>query len=134
MNDTQRTGPIDPTATLLARESGDAATVRQAAFARLRTGTAVSMAQLAADTGLPSVRVDAALAALVAIGTATFDEQLCVVAAGGLSLAPTAHQLHLDGVDLWTWCAFDAIGIPAALGVDATVHTLAAATAPTRAR
>jgi hypothetical protein len=41
----------------------------------------------------------------------------------GLSTAPTAHRItHADG-DVFTWCAFDAIGIPAALGLDAQTRT-----------
>lgn len=41
----------------------------------------------------------------------------------GLTLAPTRHQLILDGQGLYTWCAIDAVGIPAALSLDAHVTT-----------
>jgi alkylmercury lyase len=38
-------------------------------------------------------------------------------------LRATRHRIVHDGRAHWTWCAFDAIGIPAALGIDATAHT-----------
>jgi alkylmercury lyase len=41
----------------------------------------------------------------------------------GLSTQPTPHRItHGDQV-IHTWCAFDAIGIPAALGLDALAST-----------
>lgn len=64
-----------------------------------------------------------ALAALVVTGTATVDEMGQVVAVGGLSIIPAGHELLVDGDAFWTWCAFDGIGILAALGVDALART-----------
>jgi alkylmercury lyase len=96
--------------------------VRRAAFTHLRRGRPVPEARLAEDTGLPVEAVRAALTELVAVGTATVVDR-DVVAAGGLSVVPAAHRLRLGGVELWTWCAFDAIGIPAALGIDAVAIT-----------
>ena len=49
------------------------------------------------------------------------DGRGAVVGAQGLTLRPTRHRLVLDGVELHTWCAVDAIGVPAALGIDADV-------------
>lgn len=41
----------------------------------------------------------------------------------GLSTTPTPHRIaHASGAT-YTWCAFDAIGIPAALDLDAQTHT-----------
>lgn len=34
----------------------------------------------------------------------------------------TRHRLILDGQGLYTWCAIDAVGIPAALSLDAQVR------------
>ena len=44
-----------------------------------------------------------------------------VVGSWGLSLVPTDHRLHIQGRELHTWCALDAVGIPAGLGEDASV-------------
>jgi len=41
----------------------------------------------------------------------------------GLSTTPTSHRITHDGRTIHTWCAFDAIGIPAALGLDAHTET-----------
>lgn len=41
----------------------------------------------------------------------------------GLSLTATAHRVAHDGGVIHTWCAYDAVGIPAALGIDAEAHT-----------
>lgn len=36
---------------------------------------------------------------------------------------PTAHRIEHAGGSVHTWCALDAVGIPAALGIDATAAT-----------
>lgn len=117
-----RSSCCDPTVDLLARSSAGAALVRRAAFTLLRRGRPASQQALAEATGLAVEAVRVALDELAAVGTATVMHRE-VVAAGGLSVMPAAHRLRLDGVELWTWCAFDAIGIPAALGVDAVAIT-----------
>ena len=121
--DAARSTPSDPTHNLLARTSDHAHAVRVAAFARLRAGSPVSPAELAEDTGLPADASGAALAELVAAGAANVDERGRIVAAAGLSLVPAAHELFMDGARFWTWCAFDAVGIPAALRLDALART-----------
>jgi alkylmercury lyase len=113
----------DPPTGLLTRASDDASAVRRAAFARLRGGAAVTSSELAADTRLSARAIEAALAELVASGWANVNESGHVVAVGGLSVQPAAHELFMDGLDFWTWCAFDAVGIPAALRVDAIAGT-----------
>jgi alkylmercury lyase len=46
-----------------------------------------------------------------------------LVAIDGLSVRPTPHRLTLGGAEFFTWCAADAIGIPAALEEDSQVAT-----------
>ena len=46
-----------------------------------------------------------------------------VVAPHGLTLLPTRHALTIGEAELHTWCALDAIGIPAAASEDARVAT-----------
>ena len=96
----------------------------RAAFARLRADRApATPAELAGDTRLDVADVRDALDSLVETGTATLDADGAVTAVGGLSVLPAAHQLLLGGDPFWTWCAFDAVGIPAALRVDAVART-----------
>jgi alkylmercury lyase len=114
----------DSTAGLLNRLPGDAALVRRASFTRLRaTAAPLDVASLAAECDLSLDEVEAALADLVGAGTISRDPAGEVIAAGGLSVVPARHRLRLDGEQFWTWCAFDGIGIPAALEVDAVVET-----------
>lgn len=49
----------------------------------------------------------------------------------GLSAVPTSYQVRMGDHDLFTWCALDAVGIPASLGKDARIKaTLLDGTAP----
>lgn len=56
-------------------------------------------------------------------GRAELDDDGRVVGIHGLTLRPTRHSFTVEGRDHQTWCAFDAIGIPAALRVGAVAHT-----------
>ena len=115
---------LDPTAGLLDRLGRAAAMVRRTGFARLYAdGRPLPVSDLAAACGLTELQVETALVALVEVGAATRGEDGALVAAGGLSVVPTAHRLRLAGRDFFTWCAFDAVGIPAALGVNAVALT-----------
>lgn len=67
--------------------------------------------------------VAAAVERLVAGGYLDRDRSGAVVGAGGLTLGPAPHSLVLRGRDYRTWCAYDAIGIAAALGEAAAVST-----------
>lgn len=122
--------PRDPSTTgvpgvaeLLARLPEGAERTRVAAFSALRRGEAPAPEQLARDSGLPVSDVRRHLSALMSVGMAGLDESGRVVASDGLSVVPTGHRLVLDGVALFTWCAIDVVGIPAALGADAVAST-----------
>lgn len=93
------------------------------AFATLRTGRPAGPEEIAGRAGLEPGVVTDALRRLAEAGEANLDEDGRVVAVAGLSLVPAAHELLLAGRPLFTWCAWDAVGIPAALEVDATVRT-----------
>lgn len=98
--------------------------VRQAAFHLLCTGQVATEAALMVQTGMSLADVRTALTALETHGLVVHEPARGgVVGAYGLSLLPTSHALHLHGRDLFTWCALDAVGIPAGLGADATVHS-----------
>jgi alkylmercury lyase len=64
-----------------------------------------------------------ALAELVGQGRAEVDDAGRVVGVHGLTLRPTRHCFITGGDAHHTWCAFDAVGIPAALALDAEVRT-----------
>lgn len=64
-----------------------------------------------------------AATALARAGRCEVDRGGRLIGIHGLSLRPTRHAFVHDGRRHHTWCAFDAVGIPAALAIDATVQT-----------
>ena len=98
--------------------SGSELAARQfgvAGFAALWHGQQPPVATLGADRGVLGRLVDA--------GRLEVDRDGLLVGVHGLVARPTAHRIeHADGM-VHTWCALDAIGIPAALGITATAVT-----------
>jgi hypothetical protein len=84
-------------------------------FVALWRGERLNVADLTYDT--------ATVEALVHAGRLELDDQGILVGAHGLAARPTAHRVEHAGGLLHTWCALDAIGIPAALGLDAAAVT-----------
>jgi alkylmercury lyase len=60
---------------------------------------------------------------LVNAGRLELDDEGRVAGVHGLVARETRHRILLASRAVHTWCAFDAIGIPAALEVDATAET-----------
>ena len=56
------------------------------------------------------------------------DEQGRVDAFGGLSLRPTKHRFEVGGRQLYTWCAWDTLFLPALLDEPARVKSICPAT------
>jgi alkylmercury lyase len=97
-----------------------AAALARAGFAALWRGRALTPAQL-----LPG-NIEQALegaAMLVAQGRAEVDDAGRVLGVHGLTLRNTRHRFDVAGRPRNTWCAFDSVGIPAALRLDAVVRT-----------
>ena len=97
-----------------------AAALATAGFAALWHGRSLTPAEL-----LPG-NVEQALdgaAMLVAQGRAEVDEAGRVLGIHGLTLRNTRHRFDVAGRPRTTWCAFDSVGIPAALRLDAVVRT-----------
>ena len=65
----------------------------------------------------------ATVEAFVQGGRLELDDQGVVVGVHGLTARPTAHRIEHAGGEVHTWCALDAIGIPAALALDAAAVT-----------
>jgi Alkylmercury lyase len=60
---------------------------------------------------------------LSAAGRLELDDDGILVGVHGLVARPTAHRIEHAGRSIHTWCALDAIGVPAALALDATAIT-----------
>ena len=98
--------------------------IREAAFALLLSERrAIAPDEIAGATGAPVSGLRAMLDQLAAAGWLDRDEDGRVTGAAGLSLTTGPHRIALEGHDFRTWCAYDSIGIAAALGADATIRT-----------
>jgi len=97
--------------------------VRCEAFAGLLRGAPVTVADIAASRQVQLERMRAALDHLVAGGAAEVVGDGEIVGANGLTTRTTRHAIVLDNRVLHTWCALDAVGIPVALGLDASAST-----------
>lgn len=91
-----------------------------AGFVELWHGRALDPGEL-----LPGKRALAAQAArdLTSLGRAELDGDGRLVGIHGLTLRRTRHSFEHDGRVHHTWCAFDSVGIPAALRLDASAAT-----------
>ena len=104
--------------------AGDAAgSLREAGFALLiRERRPVGLDELAAATGLGAAATREAVATLAGAGWLDVADGR-VAGAAGLSLATGPHRLTLGGARFRTWCAYDALGIVAALAVHGRLRT-----------
>jgi alkylmercury lyase len=76
--------------------------------------------ELAADSGRDEAHVSATLAEWP---TVQRDEQGRVIAFSGLTLSRTTHRFEVDGHELYTWCAWDTLFLPALLDRPARVQS-----------
>src|SRR5258708_7765119 len=91
----------------------------RAAFNAILNGELAAVSELAGSTGASSQDVEQLVGRALVV-----DDNGRVVAAHGLSAVPARlHRLTLRGRSFWTWCAIDALGIPAGLGEDAVAET-----------
>lgn len=91
-----------------------------AGFAALWDGRAATPDELLPRHG--GLAEEAALE-LAGRGRAELDDDGRLVGVHGLTLRPTRHRFVAGGRVHHTWCAFDSIGIPAALGLSAQAST-----------
>ena len=98
--------------------------LRELAFGVLViTKEPIEPATMARLAGSDEGHVATALDGLARAGRIDRDERGRVLGAAGLTLGDGPHRLAIDGHPFRTWCAFDALGIPAALSADAQVET-----------
>jgi alkylmercury lyase len=96
--------------------------VRRAAFRQLLSGRAPSIEQVAPEAGLAYATAREAAELVASVGMAEIDHGT-IIGMDGLTTRWTRHRLVVAGVELWTWCAYDIVGIAAALGADAVGST-----------
>ena len=96
--------------------------IRKVAFQHLlQTRQPVFVSMIADELGEPRDRVEAVISALDCQGRIRRTRNGAVVGSAGLSVEPSRHELYFGGRRFWTWCAYDALGILAALRADGRV-------------
>lgn len=90
------------------------------------TAQPVKVADLATTIGIDAEAAGHAVSTLAQAGWLDLDDSGRVVGAAGLSLATGPHHLAIGESPFRTWCAYDSLGIAAALSADAQVETPAA--------
>ncbi|NIO68018.1 MAG: hypothetical protein GTN71_02885 [Anaerolineae bacterium] len=102
--------------------SADEQAIRKAAFHAILAGEATDRNGLMIATGFALEEVGTLLDGLTERGLVVVGpDSGRVVGSWGLSAVPTDHRLRIHGRQLYTWCALDAVGIPAGLGEDASI-------------
>jgi hypothetical protein len=94
--------------------------VAVAGFEALWSGRSVTPAELLGEDG---AALNEAVEHLHRRGRIEFSGDGRLIAVHGLCRRPTPHHIEHAGGIVNTWCALDAIGIPAALGIDARAVT-----------
>ena len=98
--------------------------IRVTAFQSILKGSPSTIDDLHGITELPQARINGIVENLAKNGRIVVDiESGTIVGSQWLSLIKTSHRLYINDRNLFTWCAFDAIGIPAALEVDAQINS-----------
>ncbi len=98
--------------------------LREIAFGLLlRDPRPIEPSDLAVAAGMPDDVVRATVASLAHGGWLDLDDDGRIVGSAGLSLSTGPHALKLGDAEFRTWCAYDALGISAALGANAIVQT-----------
>lgn len=115
------TAEIDPLSTQ--HSQGLDAHFRAHAFNLLRREGRVKVREAVATSPSDQDAANATLDTLVSSGMAEV-EGGDLVGIDGLSTRPTQHRMEFRGRQLFTWCAADAVGIPAALEEDVEVTTV----------
>lgn len=98
--------------------------LREAAFALLLTsGRSIPPNEIGTAAGVGPEGIARLLDELAAAGWIDRDADGRVTGSGGLSLTDGPHHLAIGGRAFRNWCAYDSLGIAAALDADAVIET-----------
>jgi hypothetical protein len=87
----------------------------------LKSGEPVDRAEWAEASDIDVSTLDEILQRRDVAGRIRMDSAGCLVGIAGLSVVPTSHEIEVDGVVRWTWCALDAVGILGALAANGAI-------------
>ena len=98
--------------------------IREAAFALLLTEQRpIPAEEIARASGAPMDALLEMLDQLASAGWIDRDTDGLITGSAGLSLTTGPHRIAIDGTSFRTWCAYDSIGIAAALKANAAIRT-----------
>lgn len=98
--------------------------IRELTFALLLTKhRAIAPGEIAAAIGVPSDSLPTMLDQLAQAGWIDRDPEGRITGSAGLSLTTGPHEIAIDRTAFRTWCAYDSIGIAAALAADAEIRS-----------
>jgi alkylmercury lyase len=95
-----------------------------ATYRRLARGMAASPAEIAEDAGIETEKAQRVLGDWSGVYS---DEAKRVTGFWGLTIGKMKHHFEVDGAQLYTWCAWDALFLPEVLGKSARVASTCAA-------
>jgi hypothetical protein len=123
--ESRMTGAPDRRPTLAAADLH--ARIREAAFALLLAERRpLTPGDVGGLVGMTASAISPLLDELRAVGWIDRDASGRVTGSGGLSLTDGPNKLTIDGSTFRSWCAYDSLGIAAALAADATITTACA--------
>ncbi len=100
----------------------DELVIRKAAFQAILNGVPMTQNDLITATSFTREKIEPLVEDLAKRGLIVIElDTGRIVGSWGLSFIPTSHKLQIRKRSLYTWCAEDAVGIPAALGEDARI-------------
>jgi hypothetical protein len=98
--------------------------LRETAFALLwASGRPIPQDEIGTAAGVQPDEIDRVLAELAAAGWIDRDAAGRVTGSGGLSLSEGPHRLAIGSRAFRNWCAYDSLGIAAALDAEAVIES-----------
>ena len=91
-------------------------------LASLLRGVASTTTNISVASGISLTEIELRVQGLSDVGRIEVDGDR-VIGVGGRTLNSTNHELQLPEATMRTWCALDAVGIPAALELDGRIRT-----------
>lgn len=98
------------------------AAIQRFGLRSLLGGKCIGIDDIAGQAELSVDEVRAGIDSLIDAGRIETDGDT-IIGVGGLTLTPTRHGLELPDAEMHTWCALDAVGIPAAFDLSARATT-----------
>jgi alkylmercury lyase len=97
--------------------------VALATYRRLACGVPAPVEEIAVDAGVDAEEVRRILGDWIGVYT---DDQKRVIGFWGLAIPKMKHRFEVDGVRLYTWCAWDTLFLPELLGKTARIESACA--------